>query len=201
MTECRVLWVVAAIGLALAAPLMAQDEPGAELEPVVGARADWLSDGRAIRMGEILTVLLDERTVARERISRVATADRSQRAGLLAELDGKSAVGSSSIDARLDQESRNVGESNRQGDLVGVVSVQVVELLPGGIARIEGRKMTRIDGRDQKVIVKGLVRPEDIGPGNRVFSSRIADGEITYEGKEINPRRSLLGRILSFFWP
>jgi len=166
-------------------------------------RASWVSDRSTLHVGQILTVILDEQTFARERISQVATANRSQRAnaGLKTNFDTESVDGTSSFEAGINGESRDVGELNRQGDLSGVLSVRVIAVGPTGIAEIDGSKVLDVDGRRQETTLHGFVRPEDVSASNTVFSSCIAAAEISYKGKKMNPRRGIIGRIVSFLWP
>jgi flagellar L-ring protein precursor FlgH len=152
-------------------------------------------------VGDILTVVVEEQTVARERVSRIASANRSQKANLSASFDAEVAVGASAVQTGIGGDSRDVGEANRQGDLSGIVSVRVVQLLPNGVAEIEGSKELKVDGRDQTMTLHGFVRMQDVGASNIVFSSHIAEMKISYKGKKIQPRRGIIGRILSLLWP
>jgi flagellar L-ring protein precursor FlgH len=167
------------------------------------ARASWVSDRTAFRVGEILTVILDEQTFARERISQVATADRSQRAnaGLKVNFDAENTDGTGNFEAGIKGESRDVGELNRQGDLSGVLSVRVIAVDAAGVAEIEGNKVLDVDGRKQETTLHGFIRPEDVSASNIVFSSCIAGAEISYKGKKMKPRRGIIGRIVSLLWP
>ena len=166
-------------------------------------RASWVSDRMTLHVGEILTVILDERTSARERVSKVATANRSQRmnAGLKTNFDTQSIDGTSSFEAGINGESRDVGELNRQGNLSGMLSVRVIAVDPNGIAEIDGSKVLDVDGRKQETRLHGFVRSEDVSVSNIVYSSCIAAAEISYKGKKMNPRRGIIGRIISLLWP
>jgi len=165
------------------------------------ARASWISDRAPLRVGDVLMVVIDEQTSAREYASRTASADRSTQAGLRARAQGKDAIGATEVTAGLQGDSRDIGETNREGDLVATLSVRVTAIDNVGNAQIEGRKKVTVDGRDQEIALTGTVRPEDIPPSNIIHSSRIADASFGYTGKKIGPRRSILGRILSILWP
>ncbi len=165
-------------------------------------RASWLSDQRPLRVGDILTIVVDEQTVARERTSVNASARRGQKAELGAGIPGGALIGpNKGFSTGMDNSSRESGEANRQGDLVAVLSVRVTALEPGGIARVEGAKAVTVDGRTQEVRLKGLVRAEDVTAANLVASSRVAEAVISYQGKKIGPRQGILGKILSILWP
>jgi flagellar L-ring protein precursor FlgH len=202
----RILLLVAFLLAGWISPSGAQDAlpdsiEGVRLEESTSLRADWVSDRTPLRVGDILTVLVEEQTVARERVSRIASAGRGQKAKLSATLDAEVAVGASTVETGLNEDSRDVGEANRQGDLSGIVSVRVIALLPNGVAEIEGSKELKVDGRDQTITLRGYVRTQDVSAANIVFSSQIAEMKISYKGKKIQPRRGIIGRILSLLWP
>jgi flagellar L-ring protein precursor FlgH len=165
-------------------------------------RAAWLSDRLPLRTGDVLTVVVDEQTAARERVSQVATGQRSQQADLNAGLATGTAVGPvKGFATGMDARSRDVGEANHQGDLTAVLSVRVTAIEPNGVARIRGTRQVTVDGRRQDITLDGVVRPEDISSSNTVLSGSIAEAVISYRGKKIGPRTGILGKILAILWP
>ncbi len=171
-------------------------------KPKPPIRASWLSDRLPLRIGDVLTVVVDEQTAASERVSNVASADRSQRARLGLNVDSAVRLGPSKEFATgMANSSRDVGESGREGELTAVLSVRVTDIDAAGVATIEGGKSVTVDGRLQEVKLRGIVRPEDVSAANLVSSARVADAVITYKGKKIGPRAGILGKILSILWP
>lgn len=168
--------------------------------PLSPNRASWVSDRVVLQVGDILTVLIDEQTAASERVSLSGSAKRSLKFELEANADGEVAVGSTGIRGGWNGDSKDAGSANRAGDFVGTVSARVTALEPGGLARIEGTKKVNVDGREQEITLKGLVRPEDISGKNLILSSRIAEVSIGYKGKKIGPKTGIIGKILSFIW-
>jgi len=176
-----------------------RDSSTATAAAASAARASWTSDRLPLRVGEILTVVVDEQTAARERVSNVASGSRSQQANFRAVVKGKD--NQANIGSGIQGDSRDIGQADRQGDLTAVLSVRVTAIGPDGVARIEGSKRVSVDGRMQEVSLKGAVRAEDVSTSNTVLSSRIAEALITYKGKKIGPRTGIVGRILSVLWP
>jgi flagellar L-ring protein precursor FlgH len=194
------------------APLVAQPPQGATppadsaaaRRPALGPnlRAAWLSDRLPLRVGDVLTIVIDEQAAASERVSTAASADRAQRARLGINVDSAVRLGpSKEFSTGMASSSRDVGEAGRAGNLTAVLSVRVVGLDEQGVATVEGAKSVTVDGRLQEVRLKGLVRPEDVTSSNLVSSSRVAEAVITYKGKKIGPRTGILGKILSILWP
>lgn len=165
-------------------------------------RASWLSDRQPIKVGDLLTIVVDEQTQANEQVSTIATGNRSSRASLGIGVDSAVRLGpSKQFSTSLESSSRDVGQASRQGDLVAVLSVHVTAIDPAGNAKIEGSKTVSVDGRKQEVTLQGLIRPDDVGSDNTVASARVADAVISYKGKKIGPRQGILGKILSILWP
>lgn len=164
-------------------------------------RASWLNDRRPLRVGDILTVVVDEQTAAREQVSTDAKARRAHALSLNT-ADPINKIGPvKTFSTASDASSLDAADARRQGDLTAVIAVRVVSLDPLGNARVEGAKTVSVDGRNQEVKLAGVVRPEDVTPQYLVYSSRIAEAVISYKGKKIGPRMGILGKILSILWP
>lgn len=162
-------------------------------------RASWLSDRMPLGPGDLITVVVDEQTAARERVSRVSDGNRSMSNRL--RLDTPTSTQGASFQAGSLTNSRDVGEAGRSGDLTAVLTVRVVEVESGGALRIRGSRRVSVDGRLQTIDLEGWVRGEDVDGSNRVLSSRIADAVITYKGGKIGPRQGILGKVLGMLWP
>ncbi|HET9064820.1 MAG TPA: flagellar basal body L-ring protein FlgH [Gemmatimonadales bacterium] len=177
------------------------DSTAASAPPVVVAvdvRQSWTSDRRPLRLGDILTIVVDESALASEQASEVARSDRNQKASL----DGAPFPADlRSLGMGLNSSSNNTGTTRRAGSLLAVVSVQVVSVDPNGVAKVEGTKLVTVDGRDQELRISGLVRSEDVSQQNTILSSRIANGEIFYKGKNISPKKGIFGKLLGLLWP
>lgn len=179
---------------AAAAPDSAAAKP-----PYRAPRASWTSDRLGLKVGDLITVVVDEQTAARERVSRVATGNRSQKNSLRANMN--QTQNAYDFNFGSDADSHDVGEAGRAGDLTAVLTVRVTAIEENGVARIAGAKTVDVDGRAQEIALKGVIRPHDVSPGNTVLSSRIAEAVITYKGKKIGPRTGIIGKILGMLWP
>jgi flagellar L-ring protein precursor FlgH len=155
-----------------------------------------------IRVGDIVTVVVDDQTAASEHVSRVAVGNRGIKANLNPGIPSSPRLGpEKALASQLSSDSRDVGDADRSGDLTAVLSVRVVALEPNGVAHIHGGKKITVDGRLQEITVDGLVRPQDVSWDNTVLSGAIAEAVITYNGKKMAPRTGILGRFLGMLWP
>ncbi|MHB1297442.1 MAG: flagellar basal body L-ring protein FlgH [Gemmatimonadaceae bacterium] len=179
-----------------AAPLRAQDTTAAP-------RRAWTSDRLHLAVGDIVTVLIDERTLASANL-RDQDVNRRRR-----ELDaGINSPGGTSTAAGMgsgqDADSRRSGEAVRQNAFRTEMSARVVAISPSGMLQLQGSKRVQLDKNIQTVSITGWVRPHDIAIAtNTVESSRLADAAISYaqEGTLGKPRSGIITRVLGAIWP
>jgi flagellar L-ring protein precursor FlgH len=84
------------------------------------------------------------------------------------------------------------------------VAVQVIDALPNQTLLIEGRKQTKINGETSDVILRGVVRVQDVTAANTVFSYNVASAEIQIVDKGLlreNQRPGWFKRIWDFVSP
>jgi flagellar L-ring protein precursor FlgH len=62
---------------------------------------------------------------------------------------------------------------------------QVIAVLPNGNLAIQAERQIFMNNQHENVIVRGLLRPGDIGPGNTVPSTALSNLEIEMKGKGI----------------
>jgi flagellar L-ring protein precursor FlgH len=65
------------------------------------------------------------------------------------------------------------------------LTARVVAVLPNGAMLVESFKDVSINSERQTIMVRGVVRPADIGPGNTVLSDRVAQLEVRVNGKGV----------------
>lgn len=185
----------------LAAPLAAQQPAnGARQAP----RRSWTADRQEFTVGDVITVLIDEYTLASANKDDFASDSRGRDLGLGVSQNVTAAIPpigadvSSSTDARSQQR----GEATRQNRFQGEMTVRVTEIEPSGLIRVEGMKVINIDGSREELVLRGWVRPQDVSAGNLVDSWRLGDAELVYTGKGLGkPRGSIIGRVLGAIWP
>ena len=79
------------------------------------------------------------------------------------------------------------------------MTARVIDVQPNGNLLIEATRQVEIGGSPQKVVLTGVVRPDDIAADNTVESTYIADAKITYEGPMAEvTRRGLLERLMDW---
>lgn len=153
------------------------------------------ADQRAYRVGDVLTVYVLETTRAR---SQAAT-DSDRSTGFAADLSAPSTSYNGSL--VLQGKTKGEAQTTRVGELRAQLTVRVEAVEANGLMRIKGTQILEVNKEQQRITLSGLVRPEDISSGNIVWSTRIADAQVSLAGKGIvsdAQRKSILARVVSW---
>lgn len=74
-------------------------------------------------------------------------------------------------------------ESKQNNKLEGTITVTVTKVYSNGNLHVRGEKWVNINQGDEFIRVAGIIRPQDIQPDNTINSNRIADARISYSGR------------------
>ena len=163
-----------------------------------GGYAPLTSGARASQPGDIITIVLVERTSATK--SNSATTGRDGGIGLTPPTTGPlSLFKPTDIGAAGTQSFKGKGDAAQSNALSGELSVTVAAVYPNGTMLVSGEKQLTLNRGDERVQFSGLVRSTDISPDNRVFSTRVADARILYVGRGEIARASKQGWLQRFF--
>ena len=161
------------------------------------------SDQPAIKVDDILTILIVES--AKAGTESKTNTGKSQSFGVGS--NGGTGVlrflpqfgGSGSAEVGYDGK----GTTTRTGSLNATIAVRVTKVLDNGNLVIEGTKVVEVNYEKGLIKVTGIVRPRDIQPNNMIYSSSIADAQITYSGKgAVNDghRPGVLARLINWIF-
>lgn len=157
------------------------------------------SGARAARVGDIIQVQLVERTNAATQNSQ--SSDRSGGIGLTPPTTGilSGLISPSDVAMSGTSEFSGRGAAAQSNQLSGDIAVTVVAVHPNGVLEVRGEKRVAINRGNEYIRLSGLVRPVDIGPDNRIASTRIANAQITYSGAGEVANASRQGWLQRFF--
>jgi len=151
--------------------------------PVVEAPLmNLFGDPRASRLGDLVTVQIIENSRGSRKVSSLAEKESDLAANVKTVNAGKQS--NSNLGVKITNDTNAESGLERRGTLVAAVTARVTELMPEGNLRIEGRQEILLEKGLQTISVKGILRPADIGPGNTVLSSRLADARIEYRSRK-----------------
>jgi flagellar L-ring protein precursor FlgH len=167
-----------------------------------GRLTRMVTDVRAMRPHDLVSVVVSESlaastdgTVKNSRASNASSAI----SGLIGTLHAGNALqnlvnqtSSSGLNAQ--------GTSATNSSLSTTFGGQVIEVLPNGMLVIEAARQVEFSQQTQTIILRGLVRPEDISQQNQVLSTAISSLELEVRGKGIisdyTHRQNVLVRLL-----
>lgn len=155
-----------------------------------GFEQNLYSDRKAFRVGDIITITLNERTQASKNANSQIAKNSNAELGLTSlfgsSLTTNNPIGSNdlSLSAGYSGDRTTKGDSKAaQGNtLTGSITVTVADVLPNGIIAVRGEKWMTLNTGDELVRIAGMVRADDIATDNTVSSTRVADARITYSG-------------------
>ena len=167
-----------------------------------GMAASIYSDVKAIKVGDVLSVIISENNSAsknaqtntdkQNKANAEGTATSGALEGLFPGMGG---------DMDLGSQFKGQASTTRTGKFTSRMTVRVVDVLPNYNLVIEGTKTMEINEDVEVITLSGIVQPELISASNTVYSYQIANLKITYKGKgsvSQGHRIGLLGRILNF---
>jgi flagellar L-ring protein precursor FlgH len=149
-----------------------------------GNTSNLVTDTRALKVGDIVTVQIVESATASQSSSSTNKKQSTVSGG--AGLGGFTTNGGMPITSYGvgGQESFDGGgQSNRSGSLVTTLSARVITVLDSGNLVIEGRRSLTLNDEKQQLYVKGVIRPKDVAKNNIVLSSAMSDAQIVFDGR------------------
>jgi flagellar L-ring protein precursor FlgH len=161
-----------------------------------------MTDVRAMRPHDLISVVVAENLAASTdgtvKNSRSSNAN-SQVSNLFGALHAGNALQNlvtQSSSAGLDAQ----GTSATNSSLSTILGGQVIEVLPNGMLVVEAVRQVEFSQQTQTIVLRGIVRPEDISQQNQVLSTAISSLELEVRGKGIitdyTHRPNLLVRLL-----
>jgi len=145
------------------------------------------TDVRSMRPNDLIQVVVSESLVASTAgtvKNQRASAASSGLTGLIGNLKASNALqnllnetASNSLNAQ--------GASTTNSTLTTTFGGQVIDVLPNGMLVIEAARQVEFSQQTQTIVLRGLVRPEDISQENQVLSTAISSLELEVKGKGI----------------
>ncbi|MDT3664313.1 MAG: flagellar basal body L-ring protein FlgH [Anaerobiospirillum sp.] len=142
------------------------------------------TDTRAHKVGDLISVQLDERTSASKNAGTTLGKSNSIGFGALAVGGRPVTINGYDTSASLSNTSDFEGNSDasQSNSLTGNISVSVVKVLANGNLVVRGEKWLMLNNGNEYIRVTGIVRSEDVSSDNTVSSQRIANARIQYGG-------------------
>ncbi len=176
-------------------------------------RRSLFEDRKARELNDLVTILITEKTKAEKTATTDAERDSSADFGvddvfgLPLDLGFRWKNGypfSPSAKGSAKSTLKGKGTTTREGTVVATITAKVVEVLPNDNLVIEGRKEVLVNNEKDILVIRGIVRPDDIREDNTVYSEHVADAQIYLVGKGVIDDKQNSGWLVRFLdrvWP
>ena len=172
-------------------------------------------DDKAAMVGDIITVTVNESATSTQSATTDTSKDTTMDMQTTNVLGLPSNLGiqnflnmgtqfDPTVGATVANSMQGSGTVTRNGSLNATISAIITEILPSGNLKIEGRRSVTVNNEEQIMVLRGVVRPQDINFDNTIPSTLIADASISYTGEGVvadEQRKGWLAKILSKVWP
>jgi flagellar L-ring protein precursor FlgH len=168
-----------------------------------GQQMELFADLKARRVGDLLTITLNESTTANKKaITKTTKATSAITTGPT--LFGRSIMPTKGVpifDSNLSGADAFDGEgaSSQSNSLAGSLTVTVIDVQANGNLVVQGDKTLKLNQGDEFVHISGVIRTADIQGNNTVTSDKLADAKISYSGKGVIDSANTMGWLARFF--
>ncbi len=161
---------------------------GSLIAPSASANSLWnsrsiniFSNNKAMKIGDIVTVIIVENSSASTNSQNKLTKDSST------DLSG---VGSGKLDfiplfggkMSYTKDQQGKGQTTLSGNMTARVTAEVIEIRPNGNLVIEGSRSVEINEETDEIKLHGVIRPQDIASDNTILSTYLSEAQLSYAG-------------------
>jgi len=162
------------------------------------SKRSMVADHRAAGVGDIVTIIVQEATAAKN--SQKTSADKTSAADsaitqfLFPLAASKFGSKGGSLPATNYSGTNNFaanGAINNSTSFSATSAVLITDVLPNGNFVIEGVRIVVAAGEKQYVVLRGMIRPDDITAANTVLSANVANATVEFltEGSLSNTQK------------
>jgi len=174
---------------------------GAIYQPAAYGSYPLFEDRRPRNVGDIVTVVLNERTNATK--GGATTTSRDSKVSLAMDVTPK--ILPSGLDSKQNADISGANTMNGRGTTSannrfnGTLTTTVIGLLPNGNLQIAGEKQIAINRGSEYIRFSGVIDPRTILGGNTVSSTQVADVRVEYRSKGTLDEAQTMGWLQRFF--
>lgn len=175
------------VGLTQAPPLLAENLYSED------SYQSFVSDKKAFRVGDALTIIIFENAQAKSASDRKVGRDYD----LSGDINGGNLAEEASLNLGMKRVAGDM--TQRAGTLKAAMTVAVKSIDAAGNLHVDGSQRIVLDGEEQLISVSGMIRPVDVAADNTVPSPRLLDARIVYNGYPVaddGKKRNWVYRVL-----
>lgn len=174
---------------------------GSIYQPSAYGNYPLFEDRRPRNVGDIVTIVIQERTNAAKNVS--TSTNRNSSGGL--NFGADPSILPSDLGARQNFEVEGKNQANGTGSsradnmFSGTLTTTVIGVLPNGNLQIAGEKQIAINRGSEYMRFSGVVDPRSISGSNTVSSTQVADARIEFRSKGVMDEVQTMGWLQRFF--
>jgi flagellar L-ring protein precursor FlgH len=146
---------------------------------------DFSVDYKAHNLNDTITILVAVQTTA----AQSGTVDSERSLSSSSSITGLLGRTPSAVNPLLSGQSASVlkGQGSTASNTTFATSLtgQVIAVLPNGSLVVQAERQIFMNNQHENIVLRGMIRPGDIGPSNTVPSSALSNLEIEMKGKGI----------------
>ena len=150
-----------------------------------GRLGDMATDAKARYLGDLVTINIAESTNSSQQESAQTSRAFSASSSLAALLGTTGAREQNLFSPNSTQALTGKGQTALQTSLTTTLAASVVEVLPDGNLVIEARRDVEVTNQKETMVLRGVIRREDLSPQNAVSSTAISHLEVSVKGNGV----------------
>ena len=174
---------------------------GAISQPTVYGNYPLFEDRRPRNVGDIVTIIIQERTNASKNVSTASARTGSAGLGLnsVPKFFPPGFGPQQGFDMEGNNDAQGTGSSRADNLFTGTITTTVVQVLPNGNLLVAGDKQMAINRGSEHVRFSGVVDPRSITGANTVMSTQVADARIEFRSQGRMDEVQEMGWLQRFF--
>lgn len=150
-----------------------------------GRMSDMATDAKARYAGDLVTINIAEATNSAQQGS-VQTARTLSASSSLAAFIGTTPTRAQNLFSPNSSEALNgKGQTALSTSLTTTLAASVTEVLPNGMLVIEARRNVEVTNQKETMVLRGVIRREDLSPQDAVSSTAITHLEVSLKGNGV----------------
>ena len=142
------------------------------------------ADFKAMRLNDVIVIQVVEQTSAQTNANTQQNRSYAANSAITA-LGGHVSVGGVNpiVNAASSEQLKGNGQVEADSQMQTSLTGQVISILPNGNLVVEAQRSYAINSQHDTMVVRGVVRPGDIGSNNQILSTQLMDLEVELKGK------------------
>lgn len=174
---------------------------GAIYQPTAYGNYPLFEDRRPRNVGDIITVIIQEKTNAAKNVQTTTDRNSSATLGIGQAPDFlPPALGDrQNFDFSGSNVAQGRGSSRADNTFSGTLTTTVIGVLPNGNLQIAGDKQLAINRGSEHIRFSGVVDPRSVTGSNTVLSTQVADARIEFRSRGTMDEVQTMGWLQRFF--